>query len=467
MLKTPKTWSCARVFFDRVVGFYVDIGACDPVEDSVTKHFYDQGWHGVNVEPDPRLHAALATDRPRDVNLCAAIGRGTTLVTFYPTGTRGHGTLDATRAVHLSAAEPEMVPQITLAQVFAEHTPADGIDFLKVDVEGWEAEVLASADWSNVRPRVVVVEAVDLDGRHSHEQWEGILLAARYRFGLFDGLNRFYCREEDAETLLPRLAAPGNVLDNWRFARELRAQADAVAGRQAELERLSGALVEQNTTLIAQHTALIAEHTAHVASRDLLAVEQAGHAETKGTLAAEQAGHAETRGTLAAEQAGHAETRGTLAAEQAGHAETRGTLAAEQAGHAETRGTLAAEQAGHAETRGTLAAEQAGHAETRGTLAAEQAGHAETRGTLAAEQAGHTETRGTLAAEQAGHTETRNMLAAERALHAVTRDALGAEQLALAEQQRLLAAVHASTSWRITIPLRNLMRLVRLVRPGG
>ncbi len=400
-----------RVFFDRVAGFYVDIGACDPVEDSVTKHFYEQGWHGVNVEPDVRFHAALASDRPRDVNLCAAIGRGTTPITFYPTGTRGHGTLDATRAAGLSVAEPEMVPQITLAQVLAEQAPAEGVEFLKVDVEGWEAEVLASADWSRVRPRVVVVEAVDPNGRPSHEQWEGILLAARYRFGLFDGLNRFYCREEDAETLLPRLAAPGNVLDNWRFARELRAQADAVAGRQVELERLSGALVEQNTTLIAQHTALIAEHTAHALTRTALSAEEAAHAASRGALAAEQAVHAETRGALAAEQAVHAETRGALAAEQAVHAETRGALAAEQAVHAETRGALAAEQAVHAATS--------------------------------------------------------DLLGTERALLAVTRDALAAEQLALAEQQLLLAAVHASTSWRITTPLRNSMRLVRLVRPGG
>jgi FkbM family methyltransferase len=330
-----------RAFFDRVVGFYVDIGACDPVDDNVTKHFYDQGWHGVNVEPDARLHATLAAARPRDVNLCAAIGREAAPLTFYPTGTRGHGTLDAARAASLSAAEPEMVSQITLAQIFAELAPVEGVEFLKVDVEGWEAEVLASADWSKVRPRVVVVEAVDADGRPSHEQWEGILLAAHYRFGLFDGLNRFYCREEDADTLLPRLAAPGNVLDNWRLARELRAQADAVAGRQAELDRLSGALAEQSTTLIAQHMELIAEQTAHAASR------------------------------------------------------------------------------------------------------------------------------GELAAEQAAHMKTRDMLAAEQALHAATRDALVAEQLALAGQQRLLAAVQASTSWRITAPLRNSVRLVRLVRPGG
>jgi FkbM family methyltransferase len=386
-----------RVFLDRVTGFYVDIGACDPVEDSVTKHFYDHGWRGVNVEPDSRFHAALAADRPRDVNLRAAIGRGETPLIFYPTGTRGHGTLDAARAAGLNAAEPEMVSQMTLARILAEQAPAEGVEFLKVDVEGWEEEVLASADWSKVRPRVVVVEAVDPDGRPSHERWEGILLAADYKFGLFDGLNRFYCREEDAETLLPRLAAPGNVLDNWRLARELRAQADAVAGRQAEVERMSAALVEQNTTLVAQHTALIAEHTAH----------------------------------------------------------------------AMTRTALSAEETAHAASRGSLIAEHAAHAATRDLLASEQAAHGATRDLLASEQAAHGATRDLLASEQAAHAATRDAVAAERAAHAATRDTLAAERIALGEQRRLLAAVHASTSWRITAPLRDSMRLVRLVRPGG
>jgi hypothetical protein len=52
------------------------------------------------------------------------------------------------------------------------------------------------------------VEAVDPAGSPTHESWEPRLLESSYRFGLFDGLNRFYCREEDAENLLPRLAAP-------------------------------------------------------------------------------------------------------------------------------------------------------------------------------------------------------------------------------------------------------------------
>ena len=153
----------SRAFADQEFGFYVDIGACHPVEDSVTLHFYERGWHGVNVEPDRELHALFLEARPRDTNLCAAVGRPRGRVAFHPTGTRGHGTLDATLASARCAGRPaERVPAMLLSDVIDCHGPDEGeIDFLKIDVEGWEAGVIASGDWTRHRPRVLVIEAVD------------------------------------------------------------------------------------------------------------------------------------------------------------------------------------------------------------------------------------------------------------------------------------------------------------------
>jgi hypothetical protein len=98
----------SRAFSDQDFGFYVYIGACHPVEDSVTLHFYERGWHGVNVEPDRELHALFLEARPRDSNLCAAVGRLRERVAFHPTGTRGHGTLDATLASARCAGRPNV-----------------------------------------------------------------------------------------------------------------------------------------------------------------------------------------------------------------------------------------------------------------------------------------------------------------------------------------------------------------------
>ena len=63
-----------RAFADVEEGFYVDVGASAPVDDSVTFHFYERGWHGVNVEPDPDDYERLVARASRDVNLRAAVG---------------------------------------------------------------------------------------------------------------------------------------------------------------------------------------------------------------------------------------------------------------------------------------------------------------------------------------------------------------------------------------------------------
>jgi FkbM family methyltransferase len=226
----------SRAFADLPTGFYIDIGACHPVEDSITLHFYERGWRGVNVEPDQTLHAAFVASRPGDTNLCAAVARTRGRTDFHPTGTRGHGTLDAALASARSDGRPaERVPTLQLSDVIDCHGPDSGdIDFLKIDVEGWEAEVIASGDWARHRPRVLLIESVDDQGRPTHEAWEPTLLEAGYAFALFDGLNRFYCRQEDSALLLPRLGAPANVRDNWVRARDERAHATA-ATLHAEL----------------------------------------------------------------------------------------------------------------------------------------------------------------------------------------------------------------------------------------
>ena len=109
---------------------------------------------------------------------------------------------------------PIEVPIWTLARVVADHV-AGPVDFLKVDVEGFEREVLAGADWSSFRPRVVVMEAtVPKSDEPAHEGWEPMLLEVGYRFAMFDGLNRFYAHA-DEPALVQRLAIPANVFDDF------------------------------------------------------------------------------------------------------------------------------------------------------------------------------------------------------------------------------------------------------------
>src|SRR5271165_1880676 len=74
-------------------GFYVDVGAADPEEYSVTCAFYERGWSGINMEPLDEYFAKLVQARPRDRNLKVAVGRETGARTFYALPS-GWSTLD-------------------------------------------------------------------------------------------------------------------------------------------------------------------------------------------------------------------------------------------------------------------------------------------------------------------------------------------------------------------------------------
>jgi FkbM family methyltransferase len=206
-----------RAFLGQTSGFWVDVGACDPELDSVTLHFSNAGWIGVNVEPDKALHARFEAARPQDINVRAAVAGDARGRQFFPTGTRGHGTLVEDIAKERAPEDSYNVASLPLAALMDAYAKNGTVDFLKVDVEGFEAEVISSGDWKRHRPRIVLVEAVDAQGAPTHAEWEGTLLSNNYVLTLFDGLNRWYCRGEEPE-LAEKIKAPANVLDNWTLA---------------------------------------------------------------------------------------------------------------------------------------------------------------------------------------------------------------------------------------------------------
>ncbi len=194
-------------------GFYVDIGANHPVIDSVTKHFYESGWRGVNVEPLPHLAEEVAADRPRDVNLRSAVGLEPGNLEFHHVvdnaglSTFNEGLAAEYRSQHMTVNTID-VPVTTLAAIFDEHAPDRPVHFLKIDVEGFEHEVIQGADWQRHRPWIVVIEAT------TPEKWEDQVLAADYLKVLDDGINFFFVAQEHTE-LAEALSRPATVVDRF------------------------------------------------------------------------------------------------------------------------------------------------------------------------------------------------------------------------------------------------------------
>jgi FkbM family methyltransferase len=244
----------ARVFGSRTDGFYVDVGAGDPVNLSVTKWFYDLGWSGINIEPNRSLFTKLAADRPRDVNLECGAGASRRQAQFMEMPIPELSSFDS--QVQASAKEQKIVSTtrtvyvVPLTEILDQHADGRHIDFLKIDVEGWEREVLCGLDLEKYRPTVILVEATWPETRiESQLKWEDDLIAARYTFVYFDGINRFYLANEHLH-LKEHFLLPPNIFDDIKPAALVRALKVSEPDREARLDiinRLDAALKASET----------------------------------------------------------------------------------------------------------------------------------------------------------------------------------------------------------------------------
>ncbi|MFT4240939.1 MAG: FkbM family methyltransferase [Acidovorax sp.] len=219
-------------------GFYVDVGAAWPEQHSVSKAFYDAGWSGINIEPNPALYAALSAARPRDVNLNVAVGERSGRIRLHVIDDTGLSSVDEGIAQrHIQSGwqtTPREVDMARLTDILNAHLSAgQAIHFLKVDVEGLETQVLRGNDWHKYRPWIVLVEATQpMTQVASYSEWEPLLLDAGYAFAYADGLNRFYLAREH-EGLQTHFSVPPNVFDDFVPAEQARlvARADAADAR--------------------------------------------------------------------------------------------------------------------------------------------------------------------------------------------------------------------------------------------
>ncbi|WP_081712573.1 FkbM family methyltransferase [Flavobacterium limnosediminis] len=146
-------------------GVYVDIGCWDPVKASNSYYFHLRGWKGICIDPNPKMQELFAQKRKSDIFVNRAVGLGNEKLTYYmlEDSLSSMNTLDFNFIQHHQLEDKVVakkeIQTVSLQSVLEQYIK-DGelIDFLDVDVEGFDLEVLQSNDWERFRPKVILIE---------------------------------------------------------------------------------------------------------------------------------------------------------------------------------------------------------------------------------------------------------------------------------------------------------------------
>lgn len=174
-------------------GFFVDVGANDPTEGSQTWHLEQRGWAGVLVEPQPELAEKLRQRRAAKVYAVACsspanAGRSMTLhragrqsslnSDHFSLGMQREGTID--------------VPVKTLDEILVDANAPVPLDFVSIDIESHEIEMLKGFSLERWRPRLLLIEDLVMNLRlHRYLQSRG------YKWVRRIGFNSWYVPASD------------------------------------------------------------------------------------------------------------------------------------------------------------------------------------------------------------------------------------------------------------------------------
>jgi FkbM family methyltransferase len=149
-------------------GFYIDVGAYHPTKGSNTYLLYRSGWRGINIDPNPFAIELFNKDRPGDINLAFGISKEKDTLNYYiidKSSTMNSFSFENLEKIgmHDRVKEVRKIPVYPLSYISEEYlSQGKKVDFLNIDAEGFEMEILESNDWEKVKPKVIAIEQGDV-----------------------------------------------------------------------------------------------------------------------------------------------------------------------------------------------------------------------------------------------------------------------------------------------------------------
>jgi len=186
-----------KIFNGKTEGYYVEIGCLDGIEFSNTYFFEKKGWKGACLEAHHDFISDLKKNRPNSSIVHCAVGEADKEnVTFYANKAGSLSTLDKNEeerwkknyADDFHGFEEQKVSMRTLTSIFNE-LKVKTIDFVSLDIEGYEVKALLGLDFSKYKPKVFIIEYKDETHKNDLEK---ILFKNQYHFIAKIGCNLFY-----------------------------------------------------------------------------------------------------------------------------------------------------------------------------------------------------------------------------------------------------------------------------------
>ena len=153
-----------RFLDNKKEGFFVDVGAHHPIRFSNTFLFYKKGWSGINIDAMPGSMAAFNKIRPKDINVEKGIALKNDKLTFYQFNESALNTFSKEEAFSKNKdgykiIKRNLIEVDTLENILDKYMPINTkIDFLNIDAEGKDEEVLISNNWVKYKPSYILVE---------------------------------------------------------------------------------------------------------------------------------------------------------------------------------------------------------------------------------------------------------------------------------------------------------------------
>jgi len=158
-----------KLFKEKRDGTYLDLGCFHPIRQNNTYLFHRLGWKGINIDLNPLTIELFNTARPEDINICVAISGKKELKSLFfdhelsslNTINKNH-TLFLKKAFNKISLKKRKVKTDTLSNILKKHK-INSIDFMNIDIEGNELEVLKTINFNKIDIKVICIEIVNYE----------------------------------------------------------------------------------------------------------------------------------------------------------------------------------------------------------------------------------------------------------------------------------------------------------------